>query len=107
MTLNKIQIEKIIKDTSKRKRKFDIKDLISETIKGERTIDLQKDRRSHIYPDRYASVIDFESGRSLAYYEEGHHDYSTHHVFLVGPKENQVRYCENLFNPCRNQREQL
>lgn len=79
---------------------FDWKDVVGEEIRSKRSIDLQSGHKVHAYPGRYATVVDFASGRSLVWFEEGWDDGSTQHCYLLGPGK-EIRYREDFFAPDR------
>jgi hypothetical protein len=102
MPLDEEHVRRCIKlPPSKIRYPFDWDELIGEKIRAERSIDLQNREKVHVYPGRYAKVIDFASGRSLVWFEEGLHDGSTQHVYLLSPG-GEIRYKENFFAPDRS-----
>ena len=103
--LNKKRVKQIYLKSRKsdflknlRKPQFNLGDLVNETISGVRAVDLQAGRKTHFYPGRYLDIIDFKSGRTLIIGEEGFHDYSVRHSYLV-EKSGKVKYNDSLFSP--------
>lgn len=82
------------------RRPFTLTDLLGDTITGNRSVDLQANQQGHVYPGRYLEILDFASGKALAWYEEGHEDSSTTHAYLIAP-DGTAHYREDLFNPDR------
>lgn len=79
--------------------KFDLDALLNDRFLGQRKIDLQAGEKEHTYPGRYLQVMDMASGRALAWWEEGMHDYSIIHAYLIGKEGASARYAKDLFSP--------
>lgn len=90
-------LEEISKQPGRERLSFALENLIGETIAGTRVIDRQKGKKEHTYPGRYLQVVDFRSGTALAWYEEGHHDWTETHAYLLSP-DGKVFYSHNLFD---------
>ncbi len=83
----------------KPKISFSIEDLVGEKIVRTSTIDRESRNKQHISPGRYLQAVYFESGKVMVFGEEGHHDSSTFHSYLIS--RTKVRYSDEIFGPDR------
>ncbi len=83
---------------------FDLSELLNDSLVGFRRIDLQAGKEEHTNPGRYLQVVDMASGRAIAWWEEGMHDYSVFHAYLIGKDGTSARYTTDLFHPDSRER---